>query len=179
MEPKYKIINLITSSVSIDDIGVHLPGKGSYKIVNHDVFNSSKDFKLVKNLVKVEIVKESTVPFWPFIKSVPIPASKTEQESKPVDTTQIELLKSVKKIEEVLNELLSRPSPPPPEIIAAHVAQIKPGSEVKIPSGPMFIPSKIRPTDVKEIDVDISSKDIRKDDIDNNVDLLKSMRTKK
>ncbi len=48
-----KITNLISSSVSIQDIGVYLPGKGSTKIIDYELSIKSKDLKNNK-LVKIE-----------------------------------------------------------------------------------------------------------------------------
>jgi hypothetical protein len=191
---RYKVINLISAGVSITDLGIHLSGKGSYKIIDSSAKNGSYDIKDAekRRLVKIERIIEEKVPIWPFFKesrnkSKIQPKIKSESEVQSTSSLD-ELTRAVKSIEKSLIELLQRPSPPPPEIIAAHMKSINqigeiprglPGAPPRPGPGasenPLYIPSKIRP-EVKDGEVSISSKDMSTDDVDQSVDMLRQMR---
>lgn len=174
-------------------MGVHLPGKGSYAIVAADTKEKSKDIKDVEKWVKIEPIRENVVPFWPFIKPKPVVRPEPEVKSKPRAEPQSleELTRSVKNIESALNKLLERPSPPPPEVVAAHVKSIAnlgeiprglPGAPPSPGPGmsqdPIYVPSRIKP-EVKDGEISISSKDMSTDSVDESVNLLKQMRKKR
>ena len=189
---RYKITNLISAGVAISDLGIHLPGKGSFIIVDESAKEKSKDIKQIKNWVRIEPVIEDRVPIWPFTKEAKVeikPKIKSEPKSDSEFSLE-ELTQSVKKIEQILIQLLNRPSPPPPEIIAAHIKSIDqiggiprglPGAKPKpgpgVSQDPIYIPSRIKP-EIKDGGVLISSKDMATNDIDQNINLLKEMRKK-
>jgi len=189
---RYKVTNLISAGVSITDLGIHLPGKGSYKIIDASAKEKSHDLKDVKGRrwVRVDLIIEEKVPIWPFTKrSRPSPKVQPEIRSEPEALSSLdELTRSVKSIEKSLIELLQRPSPPPPEVIAAHMKSISqigeiprglPGASPRPGPGmsenPLYIPSKIKP-EVKDGEIFISSKDISTDDVNQSVDMLRKMR---
>ena len=182
---KYKITNLISSGVVLEDLKVHLPGKGSWIIVHAASADASEDLRKNRHLVKLEAIYiRKPMPVWPFIKSVP---TKNTLPLGPIHDSQElgKLLSSVRGIEAALRELLLRPSPAPADVLAAHVHAIR--QRGGIPSGlpggsdpaddPIFIPSQIVPTD---LDADIRSHEgeVKKDDFDEAADALRRVRGK-
>jgi hypothetical protein len=168
-----RIINISNISVVIEDIRVYLPGKGDSDIVNTELVNRSKDFRDVRSLVRVEEIKtDKSMPVWPFHKSLP-----KLKEAPQEDTGSIK--EDVRIIKELLTKLLSRPSAPPAEVVAAHmrVAQerqelLKAGTLPLPMQDPMFVPSSIIPDDAEAV-IKTKETEITKDDFDGNVEALK------
>jgi hypothetical protein len=168
---RYKIINEACADVTVEDLRVHLPGRGSWSIVLAASLEASKDFGKVRHLVRLEPVRdERKMPVWPFIKAPEPEPARIPAPGKPVELD--ELVRSVRGIEQALKELLLRPSPAPADVVAAHVHAI--GQRGGIPAGlpgadpsddPMFIPSKIVP-DSAEADIQVREGEVRKDDFD-------------
>jgi len=168
-----KITNISNTSVVIEDIRVYLPGKGDNDIVNTELISRSKNFQDIKNLVRVEEIKTNKpMPVWPFHKP---PAKQAEPPRENLGSIK----EDVKIIKELLTELLSRPSAPPAEVVAAHmrVAQerkelLKSGDLPLSTKDPLFVPSHIIPDDAETV---IKTKEIEidKDDFDGDVEALR------
>lgn len=170
-----KITNITAASVVIEDIGVYLPGKGSHQIIKSELVERSRDFQDVKKLVRVDQVRSpKPMPIWPFVKK-PAPE---EPEVEPPRGELGDIRQDVRKIMELLTELLSRPSAPPPEVVAAHMQVAQERRELlkegKLPLGgdPMFIPSSIVP-DEAEVIIKTEEVEITKDDFDGDLEALK------
>lgn len=191
-----KIVNLIPGDVVIEDLGIRLRGRGDSSIVPAGAAAASKD--LVKNsrFVKVETIRvQDPVPFWPFVKEreepqprrppPPVQASPVQQLSE-----LAELKRYLSGINQALQSLLERPSPAPPEVVAAHVRTAQ--SMMALPSGlpgatnlpgsgsgndPMFIPSKIVP-DNASTSIKVKEESVVKDDFEDGLDALRKVRGK-
>lgn len=171
-----KITNITAASVVIEDIGVYLPGKGSHQTIKSELIEKSRDFQDVKKLVRVDQVKlPKPMPIWPFVKK-PVPK---ELEVKPPKGELGDIRQDVRKIMQLLTELLSRPSAPPPEVVAAHMQVAQERRELlkegKLPLGdsdPMFIPSSIIPHDAEAI-IKTEEVEITKDDFDGDLEALR------
>lgn len=180
---KYKIINLIASSVTLEDLRIHLPGKGSWAIVHAASADASKDLRDNRHLVKlVPFQTEAPMRVWPFIKAPP----KALPPKPAVSPRELrELFQSVRGIETALQELLLRPSPAPADVLAAHVHAIKQrgGIPPGLPGGPdpaddpMFIPSQIIPADM-DADIQAHEGEVQKDDFQEGMDALRRVRKK-
>ena len=136
-----KITSLVPTGVSIDDLGVHLAGKGSHATVSSDSVNLSRDLRANSHLVCVDSVPEVNMPVWPFIKA-PEPAptivrSPDKDDLAPILAELREMGKSVKDITAILATLRDLP--------AAH-ADARSPVPVGVPQEePMFAPSRIDP----------------------------------
>lgn len=188
LQSNYKrITNLISSGVSIDDLRVFLPGKGSTATVLAATADGSADLKRNRHLVKVELVRtEKPMPVWPFIKqpqvaAPPPPPSVVE----PMSSEELQAIReSTLSIETMLRELLTRPSPASADVVAAHVHAIRqrggiPDGLVKsdAPDHPMFIQSRIVPEDT-EAEINAVEDEVQKDDFDAGMDALRRARKK-
>jgi len=176
---RYKIINQTYADVMIEDLRIHLPGKGSWSYVFAASLEASKDFKKVCHFVKLEPVRiERQMPIWPFVKAPRAPDPEPPKKSVELK----ELIESVRRIERALQDLLTRPSPPPADVVAAHVHAIgQRGIPVGLPGAPLddpvFIPSKIIP-DGADADIKIREGEVQKDDFDAAANALKKARKK-
>ncbi len=174
-------------SVSIEDIGVHLPGRGSKATVRADVLAASRDYARCRPWVVVKpLFQEVRMPLWPFVKArapAPNPAP-----TAPAEAGLSEIRDSVKRIEAFVESLVSRPSPAAPEVVAAHVRNI--GAMPSVPAGlpgaprlpgpgassePFFIPSKIAP-DVSSSNIKVLEGEVEKQNMDEGVEALKKLR---
>lgn len=189
MSDRITIKCIIPSSVSIDDLGVHLAGIGSTSIVFTASASASKDLKnaLRNKWVVLQQLGED-VKIWPLsgFKETPkvLPT--------PLESPDSNIVRLLGDINNNLKELLERPAPSAPEVLAAHVRSLS--SMPVIPSGllgggplpgtgynqsgvsshPQFIPSQIIPdVDVDDIHVTEETSDRG---IDASVDALKKAR---
>jgi hypothetical protein len=174
---KYKITNITTSGVVIEDIGVFLPGKGNYSIVDTDLLERSKDFREVENLVRVEKIRvPEPMPVWPFHK----PPTPKKEERKVSQEELGGIRQDLKAIRELLAELLSRPSAPSPEVVAAHMQIAQERRELlgskKLPlsKDPMYIPSSIIPEDAESV-IRADETEVTKDDFESNLEALREI----
>lgn len=182
---KYRIVNQIASGVTLEDLRVHLPGKGSWAVVHAASADASKDLRENRHLVELKPFRtERSMPVWPFIKSPPTGKALLSKPS--LNPQEMEkLLQSVQGIEAALQELLGRPSPVPASVLAAHVHAIRQrgGIPPGLPGGPdpaddpMFIPSRIVPTGM-EADIQAQEGEVRKDDFQEGADALREARKK-
>jgi hypothetical protein len=169
-----KITNISSISVVIEDMGVYLPGRGDSSIVNADILKKSRNILDVKGLIRIDEVKvPKPMPVWPFHK----PEIPEEEETPRRELGNIE--KDIRDIKKLLAELLSRPSAPPAEVVAAHlqVARerrelLKSGTLPLAPEDPMFIPSTIVPDDA-EAEIKASETEVIPDDFDGSLEALK------
>ena len=103
------------------------------------------------------------MPVWPFNKPEP-------REEEPPKEDIGGLRRDVKAIKDMLSELLSRPSSPPADVVAAHlqVAQerrklLETGKLPLAPEDPMFVPSTILPDDAEAV-IKTEESEVEKDD---------------
>lgn len=184
MPDRCRIVNLIQAGVRLDDLGVLLPGKGSEAVVLAATASASADLRRARELrwvsiAPVRVAKE--MPVWPFI-------SEQKPASRPESAGGIESV--LRNIDSKLGELLRRPMPAPPEVVAAHVRSISsmPAVPAGLPGGgplpgpgaashPQFIPSVILP-DESEFDSRIqpSVEEVEAPSLDEGVAALKRMR---
>jgi hypothetical protein len=178
---KCRIINLICTSVYINDIHVFLPGRNCFVDILEETASKSSDLTDArkKKFVTIQLLTEpKQMPIWPFISTI-----QPESIPTPVNTNRIESI--LQSIDNKLGELLNRPVPPPPEVLAAHINNIQ--SISAIPYGlsgggpldkhPQYIPSTILPVDV-EIDIKTIQHNIDKPDIDSGIAALKKLKKK-
>lgn len=185
---------IISSSVSIDDLGVHLAGIGSTSIVFTASASASKDLKnAIRNKWVVLQQLGEDVKIWPlsgFKETPKTPPTSSENH----DSSIIRLLGD---INNNLKELLGRPIPPAPEVLAAHVRSLSsmpvippglpgggslpgigsfPGTNPNqsMSSHPQFIPSQIIPNvNIDDIHVTEETSDRG---IDDSVEALRNAR---
>lgn len=129
------------------------------------------------------------MPFWPFL-STPkreAPVRPPDPEPRPADELQ-EIKKHVAGIETALRQLLERPPPAHPEVLAAHVRALasRPDVPAGLPGGPrlpgpgadsepMFIPSQIVP-DAASARIKVREGEVEKDDLEDGVAALRRAR---
>jgi len=187
-----KITNLIPGDVVIEDLGVRLRGRGDSSTVPAEAAAASRDLVRNARFVKIETIKvRDPVPFWPFVREK---ETREVQPQAPAPAPQVPALAEITKymsgINQALQALLERPSPAPPEVVAAHVrtAQLA----VSLPAGlpgapnlpgtgrgddPMFIPSKIVP-DGASASIKVKQESVVKDDFDDGLEALRKARRK-
>lgn len=182
--------SLVPYALRLEDIGVHLAGRGSTAAVLKATADSSSDLARERRAghVSVSAIPGASLspvrpkmPTWPFMRPPPPPPLPPPPESGAV-------LEVLGRIDGKLGELLRRPVAPPPEVVAAHLKAVSavPGIPAGLPGGgPLpgpagelqFIPSTILP---ESADVDIR---VRKEsvsaDVDSASDALREMRRKK
>jgi hypothetical protein len=179
-----EVVSVVPFAVVFEDIGVRLPGRGSRATVSSSLLGSSRDYAAHRDWVSVRAVKrEVPMPIWPFAKARPpdpVPVALPSTEMDDIKT-------SVRRIAEAVESLLQRPSPPAPEVVAAHVKNIQ---SMQTPAGlpgaprlpgpgssadPVFIPSRISP-DSAESNIKVREEEVDKGDIDDGVEALRRLR---
>jgi len=166
-----RLTNLTSIDLSIEDLGVHLPGRGSQAVVNADSATASKNLKEMVKLVRVENIPESRpMPIWPFIKDSPVQSLSA---SNPVENTEFsrrldEINQSQKEILLLLRHMNIQPKVTTPD----YSASIDSGS-----SDPMFIPDRIMPT-TQEIRMKVRESEVDKSDMDSSKKVLRRLRQK-
>lgn len=173
MLERRKITNISSSSVVIEDIRVYLSGRGDSSIVNADVLAKSKDIIAVRSLVRIDEIKvPRPMPIWPFHKPEP---PKEESSDKGMGVIE----NDIRAIKELLTELLSRPSAPSAEVVAAHlqVARerrelLRTGELPLAPADPMFVPNKIIPEDAESV-IKTEEVEVTPEDFDGDLAALK------
>lgn len=184
----------------IEDLSVRLAGKGCEVTVLTSVAEASYDLRDRLNQRQVTLIRVGP-EVWPVAGPVVLPPLPSRalvsgpsaqvpprlQEAVPVPAPAApaespEMMRVLNSINRNLEMLLLRPSPPPAEVVAAHVRAIAAGP---VPEGlpgaphPQFIPSTILPSDpfaggdikVKKSDVSVG--------VDDSVSALKELRKKK
>lgn len=187
-QDRKRITNRIRGDVVIEDLCVRLRGLGSSQEVSSQAAAASLDLIRNRNLVTVEDVRSTQMPFWPIIKSPP-PAPPPPPPPQPELSG---IMAHVAGIESLLRELLERPPSPHPEVLAAHIRSAQ--SMAMIPHGlpgspnlpgigspnssePMFIPSKIVP-DSTGASIKVHSDEVEKSDLEDGVAALRKLRRK-
>jgi hypothetical protein len=117
----YKITNLTNSSLTIEDINVRLPGKGSSVVVDANSADKSKDLALNKSFVKIEKVPYQKNPLIK-LDSLPVPSDYRKPESiSVIDTLRDDVAEIKSTLAVILSRIESlrdRPSVPPPAPLA-------------------------------------------------------------
>lgn len=192
---KYLIIKSeVPFSVSISDLNVHLRGKGATETVLEESALVSADLrdKVARRWVTLSNQGVAARRMWPtaspvFLPPLPPPASDPSAVDPlapavpaPAAAVDPELVRILRGIDEKLGALLTRPSPPPAEVVAAHVRSL--AAMASIPDGlpgaphPQFIPSTILPDDGGKA----STIKVRQEDskiaVDDSVSALKNLR---
>ncbi len=185
---------LVPTSVMIEDLSVRLAGKGNEVTVLTSAAEASRDLRdaLDRRQVSLSHVGPQV---WPVARPVilpPLPASSSAPMAPPVpaptptptptSAESPEVLRMLGSIDRSLKALLLRPSPPPAEVVAAHVRAISSGP---VPDGlpgaphPQFIPSTILPADpAAGGDIKVTRSDVPVG-VDDSVSALKEIRRKK
>jgi hypothetical protein len=187
MARRLVITCLSPSSVVIEDLGVRLSGQGSSAFVLESSATASSDLRARVSERLVSVSREPSLRVWPVARptrpppGLESPSSLSQQTSAPlpsVPSSDPELLRVLTDISGKLGDLLRRPSPPPAEVVAAHVRSI--ASRAFVPDGlpgaahPQFIPSTIVPT---ESAADIKVKQAESSvGVDDSVSALKKLR---
>ncbi len=78
----YKITNMSTLSIVIEDMGVSLPGPLATVTVTEDVLNRSKLLHTLSRFLKIEEVIKTT-PVWPFVTGKPARITTVSSKSPP------------------------------------------------------------------------------------------------
>jgi hypothetical protein len=186
-----KITNLVNYAISVEDIGVMLPGRGSSCIVELEAAN--KSINLLEKVRLKQVLAKPVQPImsvWPFIKRQPepvakveqiVPVQKVEQTNKIMEDKFDQLNQQVNKLVELIGSGVSiLSSIPQIQTVQTQIAtqiqsQTIKENELKVNmQEPMFIPSKIIPDDAKA-NVKISKSEI-KTDVDSSVDALKKLK---
>lgn len=161
---------LVHAGVSIEDISVHLPGKGSSVIVNSDAAIHSKDLASRIRMVRVEhLPQQAPMPIWPFVKAPipkePVALPSSSREDFDVLLRRMETVsKDVKSLFDVISSIPGRANPSTESL---------PGLPMQ--SDPMFIPEHIVPPSI-EVRMKVSEEEISKDDFESSHEALKKMR---
>lgn len=200
-----KITCSIRASVTLGDLSVTLQGLGSSKVVLLSSADRSADLRRAKANGWVKVTPVVPVGFWPIVPRAagivreppPAPAPSDPAEAAPTLRTGKapdvghSALKLLQSIDGKLGELLSRPSPASPEVVAAAVKGI--GAHRGIPDGlpggaripgpgvsshPQFIPSRIVPQEGVEARVKTSGHEVEHD-VEQGVEALKRLRRNK
>lgn len=166
---KYLVVKSeVSFSVSVEDLNVHLRSKGATQTVLAASAELSADLrdKLARRWVSLSHQGIAASRMWPTARPVLLPPlppgtpSPVEPPaaasppaviapSAPLPTQDTDLLRVLRGIDQKLGDLLTRPSAPPAEVVAAHVRAIS--SLSSVPDGlpgaahPQFIPSTILP----------------------------------
>lgn len=163
---KYLVVKSeVSFSVSVEDLNVHLRSKGATQTVLAASAELSADLrdKLARRWVSLSHQGIAASRMWPTARPVllpplppgaPSPAEPPASALPPVPSQtavapDADLLRVLRGIDQKLGDLLTRPSAPPAEVVAAHVRAIS--SMASVPDGlpgaahPQFIPSSILP----------------------------------
>lgn len=190
-QDRKRIINRIRGDVVIEDLCVRLRGIGSSQEVSSQAAAASLDLIRNRNLVTVEDVRSPQMPFWPVLKSSPAPS--ISPAPTPPQPELSSIMAHVAGIESLLRELLERPSPAHPEVLAAHIRSAQsmniiphglpgspnlPGIGSPNSSEPMFIPSKIVPESTGPSSIKVRSDEVEKIDLEDGVAALRKLRGK-
>ncbi len=166
---KYLVVKSeVSFSVSVEDLNVHLRSKGATQTVLAASAELSADLrdKLARRWVSLSHQGIAASRMWPTARPVllpplppvaPSPAGTPASAPPPLAPApsqtavapDADLLRVLRGIDQKLGDLLTRPSAPPAEVVAAHVRAIS--SLASIPDGlpgaahPQFIPSSILP----------------------------------
>jgi len=174
-------------AVSVEDLGVHLSGKGSTATVLTASAMASSDLRerIAARQVSISSPGLPATRMWPLAERVvlpPLPPPSQPPPSSPPPAS-LEYLQVLKDINEKLGVLVLRPSPPPAEVVAAHVRAVAQAGPV--PQGlpgaphPQFIPSTILPDgEGAGADIKVSRSDVPVD-VGPSVSALRDLRRKK
>ncbi len=187
MARRLVITCLSPSSVAVEDLGVRLSGRGSTASVLESSALASSDLKRRVADRLVSVSREPSARVWPVARPARPPAAlespppASAPSSSPASAvSDPDLLRVLTDISGKLGDLLRRPSPPPAEVVAAHVRAI--ASHASVPEGlpgaahPQFIPSTIVPT---ESAADIKVKQAESSvGVDDSISALRKLRKK-
>jgi hypothetical protein len=191
---------LVPASVMIEDLSVRLAGKGCEVTVLTSAAEASYDLRDRLNQRQVTLIRVGP-EVWPVAGPVVLPPLPPRafvsgpssqipprpQEALPAPSPAAaaespEMLRVLNSINRNLEMLLLRPSPPPAEVVAAHVRAIAAGP---VPEGlpgaphPQFIPSTILPTDPSAGgDIKVTKSDVSVG-VDASVAALKELKKRK
>jgi hypothetical protein len=158
-----RITNLMETSIAIEDIGVHLPARGSNVLIDTKTAERSRDLKSYQKWVRVEAVVSPRLAIWPFTKPVvqpkSIPVALPVAVSSPVPV--VSELQQVRETLSTLNSLAHKLSEfmQQTKLVQSPIAAVA-ASEIVVEKDPIFIPSRVMP---KNADVQIQT---HEDEID-------------
>ncbi len=173
---------LVPTSVMISDLNVRLIGKGSEVTVMTSAAESSVNLREALDARQVSLSRVGP-EVWPLAGPVVLPPLPPQPRPQPPAAQapaaalaeSPELLRMLSSIDQSLKTLLQRPSPPPPEVVAAHLKSMS--SAVDEPH-PQFIPSTILPSgEVAESDIKVRTSEGAP--VDASVSALRELRRKK
>ena len=163
---------LISAGVVVEDLGVHLAGRGSFREVPAESAQRSKDLKNMQGMVRVEFLPEPRpMPLWPFIKNSPALPPVAVQ---PVPENVSHRLEEIDRTQREILALLRSGGVPGgvstqgPVVPASAPLQIA-------PADPMFIPSQILPN-VQETRMKVSEGEVQKTDIASSAEALRRLK---
>lgn len=193
---------LVPTSVMIEDLSVRLVGKGAEATVMTSAAEASHDLRDRLNARQVALLHVGP-EMWPFAGPVVLPplsprtpvsgppapavthavssSPRLPPPSAPPPGPSPDVLSVLSSIDQSLKVLLQRPSPPPADVVAAHVRAISGQVSVapQVVAHPQFIPSTILPSGEgagSDIKVRKSETSVG---VDESVSALKELRGKK
>jgi len=189
----YRLINLLATSLRIEDLGVTLQARGgtdSTCVVSADSYNRSSSLRehLRKRWVSVRPLNEGAqMPIWPLSKPpTPAPAADPAPVPSPSFAADDSALRAeVRSLSSRLDEVLGllragagagAGSAPSPSYAQTPSSQRRPdGSSVS--SDPMFIPTRIVPSDA-DVHISVSEESSAGGNFDESLSALKRARKK-
>lgn len=145
---------LVPTSVMIEDMSVRLVGKGSEVTVMASAAEASHDLRDRLGMRQVALLKVGP-EVWPLAGPVVLlplpprpPTPPPPSVPAPAQPGAPDIALVLSSIDQSLKALLLRPSPPPAEVVAAHVRAVSSLVSPVAPSAvhPQFIPSSILPS---------------------------------
>lgn len=163
-----KITCLVPIGVRLEDLNVHLAGRGSTAIVSADSADKSSDLKSSRHMVRVEHLPEPTMPIWPFMKASPsVPVPPLQERNSGLS----EQLEEIRKVQREIRDMLLNSSV---QSIPTAAFQAEVGRSSG-PSDPIFIPSQIVP-DVRDEQMKIRESEADKPGLEEDMEILKKLR---
>lgn len=188
----WRVTNLLSTSVSIEDLGITLQARGGEDgstSITDEAKRSSRSLSLLQNAKWVSVVLHNSspkMPMWPISKPPPPPAVFPSVAvapppalpviAPPVMPVDPVMLETIRRLESTIAELASVIRSVP-----TSVAVSVPGNPIvaSIPNAdPQFIPNNIVPTDVN-VEINAKSKETEAPDFDQSASTLKGMRRRR
>lgn len=189
----WRVTNLLSTSVSIEDLGITLQARGGEDgstSISDEAKNSSRSLALLQNAKWVSVVPHNSspkMPMWPISKPPPPPATPTVTAAvppppavpviaPPVMPMDPMMLETIRRLESTIAELASviRSAP---AAVATPPAGI-PAVSIPRSEDPQFIPSNIVPTDVN-VEIHARPEETSVPDFEQSASSLKNMRRRK
>lgn len=185
----WRVTNLLSTSVSIEDLGITLQARGGEDgstSITDEAKKSSRSLALLQNAKWVSVTPHNAsprMPMWPISKPPPPPAASAPIVvppppaapviAPPVMPVDPMMLETIRRLESTIAELaMAIRSAPAAVPNSSSEASVVPGSK---PSDPQFIPSNIVPTDVN-VEINAKPEATAAPDFDQSASALKNFR---